>query len=588
MFIKNLCRAVTDTLCEPNAATAVDLHRLRKNACKKDTPVECLCVRVALIVAEVHNIFGAQSCDERVMDRRGQWGSRSSFQIGRAVRTSRLVATTLGAAALVFGMGLSAQALPSFARQTGQPCGTCHTDYPGLTPFGRLFKLNGYTTGGGKFRTTLFPSQDNATNALAAYSKKLKAGKDSDSTKTTQSDTSDIWVPPISMMTIVGYTHTQADQLQSSPYKPNDNVVVAPLSFFYGGAITDHIGAFAQVTYNNAAFGGSAPGSFNPDPCANCEWSWDNIDIRYANTGKLGNMDVIYGISANNNPSVQDPWNTTPAWGFPYAASTIAPSPAAATLVDGTYAAFVGGAGAYAFINNLVYLELTGYRTLDFKTLPKLGIDPLGASPFQELAPYWRLAVEPHWGNHWLEFGTFGMSARVHPFTGATDENGFAINQTFPQTDRFTDVAFDTQYQYQGENFWFTLRGTYIHEDQKLDASFNNGFSLNPSNTLNTLRAYASLAYGNENRIVLTGQYFDTWGSSDPTLYAELASGFSPNSNGFIAEIAYIPFVSSNAPIWPWANMRLGLQYTYYNKFDGTTVNAHDNNTLFLHAWFAL
>ena len=59
----------------------------------------------------------------------------------------------------------------------------------------------------------------------------------------------------------------------------------------------------------------------------------------------------------------------------------------------------------------------------------------------------------------------------------------------------------------------------------------------NPTNTLNTLRAYASLAYGNDNRIVLTGQYFDTWGSSDPLLYASLNScvltaNCSPNSNG--------------------------------------------------------
>ena len=182
--------------------------------------------------------------------------------------------------------------------------------------------------------------------------------------------------------------------------------------------------------------------------------------------------------AANNNPTVQDPWNTTPAWGFPYAGSTIAPGPAAATLIDGTYAAYVGGVGGYAFINNLVYLELTGYRTLDFKTLPKLGLDPLGAAPFQNLAPYWRVAIEPHWGNHWLEFGAFGMSASVHPFTGATDVNGFAINQTFPQTDRFTDVAFDSQYQYQGPNYWITLRGTYIHENQKLNASFNNGLSV--------------------------------------------------------------------------------------------------------------
>ena len=55
-----------------------------------------------------------------------------------------------------------------------------------------------------------------------------------------------------------------------------------------------------------------------------------------------------------------------------------------------------------------------------------------------------------------------------------------------------------------------------------------------------------------------------------------------------VAEIAYIPFISSNVTVWPWANVRVGLQYTYYNKFDGTTMNAHDNNTLFLYAWIAM
>ena len=71
----------------------------------------------------------------------------------------RFLGLVLSAAVIAVGLSKPAQALPSFARQTGQPCGTCHTDFPGLTPYGRLFKLNGYTAGGGKFRTTLFPSR---------------------------------------------------------------------------------------------------------------------------------------------------------------------------------------------------------------------------------------------------------------------------------------------------------------------------------------------------------------------------------------------------------------------------------------------
>lgn len=36
-------------------------------------------------------------------------------------------------------------AIPSFARQTGLACDVCHTVFPHLTPFGRNFKIHGYT-----------------------------------------------------------------------------------------------------------------------------------------------------------------------------------------------------------------------------------------------------------------------------------------------------------------------------------------------------------------------------------------------------------------------------------------------------------
>src|SRR5487761_544409 len=109
---------------------------------------------------------------------------------------------------LAIGFALPAQALPSFARQTGQPCGSCHTDFAGLTPYGRRFKIGGYTYGGGPYRTALFPGSDDS-----ADSKEKK------------------WVPPISMMAIVGFTHTAASMTPpTDPYKTNDNVVVSPLS----------------------------------------------------------------------------------------------------------------------------------------------------------------------------------------------------------------------------------------------------------------------------------------------------------------------------------------------------------------------
>jgi hypothetical protein len=208
------------------------------------------------------------------------------------------------------------------------------------------------------------------------------------------------------MMAIIGYTHTQAPlPPPTDPFKPNDNVVVSPFSVFYGGAITEHIGAFAQVTHN-----APPPGGF-PDPFGHT-WTWDNVDLRYANTAKLGGRDDIYGITANNNPTVQDVWNTTPAWTFPYASST-APTPGTKVLIDATFAAHLGGVGGYVFVNDMLYLEATGYSTLNFREQNSLGTDPFSAPGLFDGA---RAAFESHWANHWLEIGTFGMFAAVHPW----------------------------------------------------------------------------------------------------------------------------------------------------------------------------
>jgi hypothetical protein len=252
-------------------------------------------------------------------------------------------------------------------------------------------------------------------------------------------------------------------------------------------------------------------------------------------------------------------------------------------IIDGGFAQNVVSAGPYVFINDVLYLEASVYRTLDPNTQNDLGTDPFNAPGLFDAAPYWRVAFEPHWGNHWLEFGTFGMAAAVHPWVSPGTPN----TSIYSQTDKYTDIGLDSQYQYQGDNYWVTLRGSYIHEYQKLDASFLNMLAGNPANVLNEARAYASLAYGNNNRVVLTGQYFTSWGTPDPLLYSGNAN-FSPDTKGWIAEIAYIPFISSQAPGWPWFNARIGLQYTWYNEFNGTNVGASANNTLYLYLWMAM
>jgi hypothetical protein len=451
-----------------------------------------------------------------------------------------------------------ADALPSYARQTGYGCGMCHTEFPQLTPLGRRFKIGGYTMR--KAEPTPIRLVD------SPYTKAPPVAT-----------TSDFGVP-ISVQVISSFTHTATPMATagSAPYlKANDNFEpVQTASLFYGGAITDHIGAYAQFTYNAQPFG---------PPLAHL-YTWDNLDVRYANTTNIAGMPVVYGLTVNNNPTVSDPWNSTPAWGYPFVATNLANTPGAKTRIDQGFAAQVLGVGGYAFINDKLYVEAAGYQTLRPGTLDSLGVAPGNTTPTQAIAPYFRVAYEEQWGKNILEVGAYGLMV----------DSGLPYGTPGPGTNRFTDIGVDSQYQYQGDGYWITVRGTYIHEKQQLDATFNAGGAANLTNTLNTFRANAALTYGVDGKVIVTGGYFNTTGSSDTLLYAGNRT-FSPNSDGFTAELAYQFFGKNNAPkLWPWFNSRLGVQYIAYNKFngakfnfDGMGTNARDNNTVLVYLWSA-
>src|SRR5262249_61810524 len=90
--------------------------------------------------------------------------------------------------------------------------------------------------------------------------------------------------------------------------------------------------------------------------------------------------------------------------------------------------------------------------------------------------------------------------------------------------------------------------------------------------TFRSLSSYNCLqTYG------VTFGYFQTTGSTDPGLYAPApitgsASG-SPNSRGFITEVAVVPFGKPTSLLHPWLNVRVSLQYVAYLKFNGAHPN---------------
>jgi hypothetical protein len=199
-----------------------------------------------------------------------------------------------------------------------------------------------------------------------------------------------------------------------------------------------------------------------------------------------------------------------------------------------------------------------------------LGVVPVaGTNSTDGVIPYWRLALEHSFGSHYVEIGTFGLSQADFP--GGDKSAG---------SDRFTDVAFDATYLYSGsKDYTATGYVTYIHENQSLSAS-RALLGANGSDALDTFRVNGSFSW--QNTYTLSGQHFQTTGSTDTALY-----GGSPDSAGWVGELAYVPSGKPNSDFPNWFNVRLSLQYTAYTKFDGSTSHASDNNTLFLLLWIA-
>src|SRR3984957_146118 len=80
----------------------------------------------------------------------------------------------IAGASFILGFGLfvqvpAASAIPSYARQTGFPCKSCHYMPPELTPLGRAFKLNGYTMAGKPTVTSPGKGNTSSLNILESF-----------------------------------------------------------------------------------------------------------------------------------------------------------------------------------------------------------------------------------------------------------------------------------------------------------------------------------------------------------------------------------------------------------------------------------
>jgi hypothetical protein len=423
-----------------------------------------------------------------------------------------------------------AKALPAFAQQTGLPCKACHVGGfgPELTPFGREFKLGGYTL---RSKPSI----------------------------------------PLAVMALTSFTHTRKAQVPAPDnLNQNDNLVLDQASLFVAGGLGKHLGGFAQITYDGVGR----------------TWSWDNLDLRAVTKGRMFGKDAIFGLSLNNNPTVQDAWNTLPAWGFPFTDTAVSQTPAAAPLIDGALAQNVLGLTAYTWLDHRTYLEFGAYASPASGTLRFLGVDPTSPGSIDGAAPYGRFAYQTKLAGGTFEVGASALKASIFP---ARDRSsGFA--------DHYRDIGLDTSWQKTiGSNDAISFNLRYENEDADLRASCALALIGDGSTTdcghyhLDEWRA--AIRYTRHDRLGFTISPFSITGSRNTNVFA--GSG-SPDSNGVMGQLDYTLWPSGNSPLGPLVNARVGLQYTIYGEFngarhnfDGNGANAADNNALRLFMWVA-
>lgn len=407
-----------------------------------------------------------------------------------------------------------AQAVPSYARQTGQDCAACHIGAfgPHLTPFGIKFKLGGYVDSDGK-------------------ADKI----------------------PLSAMVVADYSRYKETN-DAGDLKSTSKTTLSEASIFLAGKLTDHMGSFVQVTHDGVAHSTSI----------------DQVDLRYTGTLNVAGKDALIGVSVNNNPTVQDPFNTLPVWGFPYTSSPYANTVGAEFSGVGGTEQKVIGVNAYALLDDSIYAELGLYNTLSPSVQSRLGLSKAEGQSFGRInnAPYWRLGYLKDMRTSAWTVGLFGFDGSIKD------------RQSGDLTNKFKDFGVDASYQFLGtREHVVTVNGSYIREHTRTPAED----APDVRNTVKDLRLSTSYHFQN------------TYGASMSYFKSTSADQLSGN-RGYIYQLDWTPWGKESSWYAPLANLRVGLQYIAYKRFvefdeasETATVLSKpgDKNTLGVFAWTA-
>lgn len=369
---------------------------------------------------------------------------------------------------------------------------------------------------------------------------------------------------PLSAMVVGNWTRSSKDAaVAPDRFKVNDNAALQELSVFLAGRFGDHVGSFVQYTYSDV------------DKAS----AMDQLDLRYATPLTLGDRDATVGVSLNTNPTLTDPFNTIGQWRFPYTESDFGYGTGPSPLLEGL-ASTVIGANAYGLWDKHWYGELGLYTTLSPTMLNHFNADDPGK--FKGPGSYLRLGWMQDRKRDFLSFGLVGFDAKLAP------------DRTAPLSDHYRDLGIDASYQFLGNReHIFTLNGSLIREWATLDQTLAAGGAERAGQSLTQARLAGSYTW--QQTWGVTAGLFHTRGSRDTVLNASSLNGRSDTA-GYILQADWTPWGKEGSWGAPWANTRLGLQYTGYSRYqggshylddNGNDRRARDNNTLTAFVWLA-
>jgi len=186
-------------------------------------------------------------------------------------------------------------------------------------------------------------------------------------------------------------------------------------------------------------------------------------------------------------------------------------------------------------------------------------------------APFGRLTLAREFfdGQDRLALGAYGLHLDVHP----TAISGFG-------DDGYTDVAADATWRWtahpeRGVSRWISAHVLILHEGESLMAS-HAVFGAGRNDELTLIRSDVAYSWGGP--LTPKVQYFQITGTSDPVRLGTLDG--SPDSAGWIAELDYAPKPNS---VLARLDVRFGMQFIAYAKFDGASQDASHNDTVLLH-----